>query len=74
MLRCDYCESSFEVEKFKYKGKTLQGKRKQITLKFCLNCQCQGVASSQEKIYELWGEEVMQDSIVDIDGSEMSYY
>lgn len=39
--------TGFNVEKFKYKGKTFDGKRRQITLKFCLDCQCHGVASSQ---------------------------
>ena len=74
MLRCDYCESSHEVVKFKYKGKTSQGKNRQKTLKFCLSCQAYGIASTQEKIYELWNEEVDQDSIVAMDGSEMYAY
>ena len=74
MLRCDYCDSKFEVAKFKYKGKTSEGKHKQITLRFCLDCQCHGVASTQEKICELWGEEVIESSIVAMDGSEMYAY
>lgn len=73
-MRCDYCESSFNVEKFKYKGKTSSGKQKQATFKLCLDCQCYGVASSQNKIYELWDEEVIEDSIVNTDGSEMFAY
>ena len=72
-MRCDYCESSMEVSKFGYKGKTSDGKKKQKTLRFCLTCQVYGVASSQEKIYELWGEEVEQSSIEAMDGSEMCY-
>ena len=72
-MRCDYCESSFNVAKFKYKGKTTDGKRKQKTLKFCLNCQCHGIASSREKISEIWTV-VDSDSIQSADGDEMRYY
>jgi hypothetical protein len=73
MMRCDYCESSFNVEKFKYKGKTSDGKRRQITLKFCLDCQCHGVASSQEKVGWLWSS-IDSDTIKSADGDEMTYY
>ena len=72
-MRCDYCESSFEVAKFKYKGKTSQGKQKQRTFRFCLTCQSYGVASSRNKISELW-EEVDENSIVDASGNEMFAY
>ena len=73
-MRCDYCDSKLEVAKFKYKAKTSDGKRKQATFKLCLTCQAYGVASSQEKIYELWGEDLVEDSIVAADGSEMYAY
>ena len=73
-MKCDYCGSSLEVSKFGYKGKTSEGKRKRKTLRFCLCCQAYGVASTQEKVYELWGEVVDQDSIVAMDGSEMCAY
>ena len=74
MLRCDYCESSFNVAKFKYKGKTSNGKCRQVTFKLCLDCQAHGVTSSREKICELWNEEVVEDSIIAADGSEMYAY
>lgn len=73
-MRCDYCDSKFEVAKFKYKGKTSDNKRRQATFKLCLTCQSHGVASSQEKICELWGEEVVEGSIIAADGSEMFAY
>ena len=73
-MECDYCNSKLEVAKFKYKGKTSDGKRRQATFKLCLTCQCYGVASSQEKICKLWGEEVVEDSIVAADGSWMYAY
>ena len=72
-MRCDYCDSKFEVAKFKYKGKASDGKRKQATFNLCLNCQTHGVASSREKICGLWGE-VVENSIVATDGSEMYAY
>ena len=73
-MRCDYCDSKLEVAKFKYKGKTSDGKRRQATFKLCLTCQSHGVASSREKICELWNEEVDENSIVATNGSEMYAY
>lgn len=73
-MRCGYCNSDFQVSKFKYKAKTSDGKRKQATFKLCLDCQCYGVASSQEKICKLWNEEVIEDSIVSTYGSKMYAY
>lgn len=72
-MRCDYCGGSFEIEKFKYKGKTLKGQHRRKTLKFCLNCLCYGIPMSREKVGELWNE-VEEDSIVNINGNEMREY
>lgn len=55
-MRCDYCGGSFEIEKFKYKGKTLKEQHRRKTLKFCLNCLCYGIPMSREKVGELWNE------------------
>jgi len=73
-MRCDYCNGKLDIAKFKYKGKTPQGKRKQTTFKLCLTCQAYGIASSKSKIYELWNEEVKEDSIMAADGSKMYTY
>lgn len=74
MLRCDYCNGDLDVAKFKYRGKTNQGKQRQATFKLCLTCQAYGVAYSRHKIYELWEEEVDENSIVAADGIEMEAY
>lgn len=74
MLKCDYCNSNLDVAKFKYRGKTSDGKRRQATFNLCLTCQCYGVSSSKHKIYELWGEEVNEDSIVEVEGCPMYAY
>ena len=73
-MRCDYCDSKFEVAKFKYKAKTSDGKRRQATFKLCLDCQNHGVVSSKEKICKLWNEEVTENSIISIDGIKMYAY
>ena len=54
-MRCDYCGGSFEIEKFKYKGKTLKGQHRRKTLKFCLNCLCYGIPMSREKRLASYG-------------------
>ena len=73
-MRCNYCDSNFQVCKFKYKAKTYDGKRKQATFKMCLDCQCYGIVSSREKIFKLWREEVIENSIVSVDGIKMYAY
>ena len=72
-MKCDYCESSFNVSKFTYYGKDYKGRRRRKTLKFCLTCQCHGVASSREKVGELF-DAVISDTIRCADGSEMYAY
>lgn len=74
MLRCDYCNSNLDVLAFKYKGKTSQGKRRQATFKLCLTCQAYGVVTSRHKIYELWDEEVDENSIEAMDDMPMYAY
>lgn len=74
MLRCDYCNSNRDVAKFKYRGKTSQGKKRQTTFKLCLTCQAYGVSTSRHKIYHLWNEDVDENSIVAAGDSPMYAY
>lgn len=72
---CDYCGGSFNVQKYKYIGKTSDGKRKQITLDLCFDCDIYGIAYNKAKIAEIWlDDDVFTSTIESCNGVEMEEY